>query len=122
AERVKSNIQTSRTVSAISIAYGVSSLLAGGGPVAERDAGAGAPTAAPESSSGALRGVIGGIAMVDFLFLTVSEAAKYLSCSRDEIIAWVTPDRRMPGQVGPGSGARLWSQQTLDAAKPHVEA
>lgn len=58
----------------------------------------------------------------DFLFLTTGEAAEYLSCSRDELIAWVKPDRRMPGQVGPGSGERRWSKQTLDRAKPHVEA
>src|SRR5262249_52162702 len=38
------------------------------------------------------------------------------------LIAWVKPDRRMPGQVGPGSGERRWSKQTLDRAKPHVEA
>jgi hypothetical protein len=58
----------------------------------------------------------------DFLFLTTGKAAEYLSCSRDELIAWVKPDRRMPGQVGPGSGERRWSKQTLDRAKPHVEA
>jgi hypothetical protein len=58
----------------------------------------------------------------DFLFLTTGKAAKYLSCSRDELIAWVKPDRRMPGQVGPGAGERRWSKQTLDRAKPHVEA
>ena len=61
--------------------------------------------------------------MIDvFLFLTTGKAAEYLSCSRDELIAWVKPDRRMPGQVGPGSGERRWSKQTLDRAKPHVEA
>jgi len=58
----------------------------------------------------------------DFLFLTTGKAAEYLSCSRDELMAWVKPDRRMPGQVGPGSGERRWSKQTLDRAKPHVEA
>jgi hypothetical protein len=41
----------------------------------------------------------------DFLFLTTGQAAEYLSCSRDELIAWVKPDRRMPGQVGPGTGS-----------------
>lgn len=59
--------------------------------------------------------------MTDFLFLTARAAAEYLSCSRDEIIAWVKPDRRLPGDVGPESGTRLWSRQTLDAAKPNVE-
>src|SRR5262249_38805667 len=39
----------------------------------------------------------------DFLFLTTGEAAEYLSCARDDLIAWVKPDRRMPGQVGPGT-------------------
>ena len=29
----------------------------------------------------------------DFLFLTKGKAAKYLSCSRDELIAWVKPGR-----------------------------
>src|SRR5215469_1427648 len=58
----------------------------------------------------------------DFLFLTTGKAAEYLSCSRDELIAWVKPERRVPGQVGPGSGERRWSKQTLDRAKPHVEA
>ena len=58
----------------------------------------------------------------DFLFLTTGEAAEYLSCSRDELIAWVKPERRVPGQVGPGSGERRWSKQTLDRAKPHVDA
>ena len=58
----------------------------------------------------------------DFLFLTTGKAAEYLSCSRDELMAWVKPDRRMPGQVGAGSGERRWSKQTLDRAKPHVEA
>jgi hypothetical protein len=58
----------------------------------------------------------------DFLFLTASKAAKYLSCSRDELIAWVKPDRRMPGQVGPESGERRWSKLTLDRAKPLIEA
>jgi hypothetical protein len=58
----------------------------------------------------------------DFLFLTTRKAAKYLSCSRYELIAWVKPDRRMPGPVGPGSGERRWSKQILDRAKSHVEA
>src|SRR5215475_1828575 len=58
----------------------------------------------------------------DFLFLTTAKAAEYLSCSRDELIAWVKPDRRMPGQVGPGTGERRWSKQTLDRALPDVDA
>ena len=41
----------------------------------------------------------------DFLLLTTGKAAEYLSCSRDELIAWVKPDRRMPGRVGPGTEA-----------------
>jgi hypothetical protein len=57
----------------------------------------------------------------DFLFLTTGKAAEYLSCSRDELIAWVKPDRRMPGQAGPGTAERRWSKRTLDRAKPHIE-
>src|SRR5262249_28958948 len=58
----------------------------------------------------------------DFLFLTTGKAAEYLSCSRDELIAWVKPERRMPGQVGPGSGARRWAKHDLERAQPHLEA
>jgi hypothetical protein len=55
-------------------------------------------------------------------FLTVRAAAEYLGCSKDELVAWVEPDRRLPGDVGPDSGARLWRHTTLDAARSHVEA
>jgi hypothetical protein len=58
--------------------------------------------------------------MADPLFLTVRAAAEYLGCSRDELIAWVDPDRRLPGDAGPGTGARLWLRQTLDNAKNDV--
>jgi hypothetical protein len=57
----------------------------------------------------------------DFLFLTTGKAAQYRSCSRDEPIAWVKPDRRMPGQLRPGTGECRWSKQTLDRANPHIE-
>jgi len=60
--------------------------------------------------------------MTEPLFLTATPAAKYLGCSREELIAWIKPDRRLPGDVGPGSGARLWLQQTLAAAKSSVAA
>jgi hypothetical protein len=33
----------------------------------------------------------------------------------------VKPDRRIPGQVGAGTGERRWSKQRLDRAKPHIE-
>ena len=52
--------------------------------------------------------------------MTVRAATEYLGCSRDELIAWVEPDRRMQGDCGPQSGARLWLARTLDAAKPNV--
>ena len=59
--------------------------------------------------------------MAESLFLTVRAATEYLGCTRAELISWVEPDRRLPGDVGPGSGARLWLRQTLDVAKPHVD-
>lgn len=55
------------------------------------------------------------------LFLTTQAAAKYLGCSREELLAWVKPDRRLPGDYGPQTGARLWRPTTLDAVKPNVE-
>ncbi len=58
--------------------------------------------------------------MAEPLFLTVRAATEYLGCSRDELLCWVEPDRRMPGDYGPQSGARLWLPRTLDAAKPQV--
>lgn len=56
------------------------------------------------------------------LFLTVRAAAGCLGCSKDELLAWIEPDRRLPGNVGAGSGARLWRPATLDVAKPQIEA
>ena len=58
--------------------------------------------------------------MAEPLFLTVRAAMEYLGCSRDELLCWVEPDRRMPGDYGPQSGARLWLPRTLDAAKPNI--
>jgi|SRR6516225_11169145 hypothetical protein len=54
--------------------------------------------------------------MAEPLFLTAGPAAKYLGCSREELLRWIKPDR------WPDSGARLWLQRTLDAAKPFVAA
>lgn len=53
--------------------------------------------------------------MVERLYLKVMEASKYIKCSKEELIAWVEPDRRLPN-----NGARLWLPKTLDAAKPNV--
>ena len=63
--------------------------------------------------------------MGDPLCLTAGPAAEYLSCySLDLIIwadrGWIAPVRRLPGDVGPGSGARLWRRSTLERAKPFV--
>ena len=57
----------------------------------------------------------------DFLFLTAAGASQYLVCCREELIAWVKPDRRMPGDVGPETGERRWSKPTLDRAKPYIK-
>lgn len=56
------------------------------------------------------------------LFLTVRTATAYLGCSREELLAWVEPDRRLPDDVGPLSGTRLWQRATLDAVRPQVAA
>lgn len=44
--------------------------------------------------------------------LTATAATKYLQCSREELLAWVEPDR-----LDQRSGARLWRTSTLEAAK-----
>ncbi|MBO0710840.1 MAG: hypothetical protein J2P47_06115 [Acetobacteraceae bacterium] len=43
-------------------------------------------------------------------------AAKYLGCSKEELLAWIEPDRRLP------SGTPLWLRRTLDRARPLVDA
>jgi len=58
--------------------------------------------------------------MAESLFLTARAASEYMGCSKQELLSWIKPDRRMPGDAGPQSGARLWLPRTLDAAKPHV--
>jgi hypothetical protein len=60
--------------------------------------------------------------MADPLFLMTRAATEYLGCSRKELFACIKPDRRLPGDAGTGSGARLWLRQTLDAAKPQIDA
>jgi hypothetical protein len=58
--------------------------------------------------------------MTESLFLTVRAASEYMGCSTQELLSWVEPDRRMPGDAGPQSGARLWLPRTLDVAKPQI--
>jgi hypothetical protein len=58
--------------------------------------------------------------MAESLFLTARAASEYMGCSKQERLSWVEPDRRMPGDAGRQSGARLWLPRTLDAAKPQV--
>jgi len=53
--------------------------------------------------------------MAEPLYLTVRAAAKYLVCSKAELLAWIRPDRHLP------SGAPLWLRRTLDGARPLVE-
>lgn len=58
---------------------------------------------------------------VELLFLTVRAAAERLGCSREELLAWIEPDRHLPENSSGLPGARLWRLTTLDAAKPHVK-
>lgn len=63
--------------------------------------------------------------MAESLFLTARFAAEYLDCTRAELITWadrgwIAPDRRLPGDVGQASGARLWLRSTLDKGKPFI--
>jgi hypothetical protein len=58
--------------------------------------------------------------MAEPLFLTLRAASEYMGCSKQELLSWVEPDRRLPGDVGRQSGARLWLRRTLDMAKPQI--
>jgi hypothetical protein len=58
--------------------------------------------------------------MAESLFLTIRAASEYMGCSKQELLSWVEPDRRLPGDAGPKSGARLWLPGTLDIAKPQI--
>jgi hypothetical protein len=54
--------------------------------------------------------------------LSKAKASEYLGCSVGELEKWVKPDRVDDSGNPATMGMRLWSEATLDAAKPHIEA
>jgi hypothetical protein len=60
----------------------------------------------------------------DPLFLSKKKAAEYLKCSVEELKRWVKPDRQLDSLAAPSDrrGMKLWSRETLNSAKPHIEA
>jgi hypothetical protein len=54
--------------------------------------------------------------------LSKAKASEYLGCSREELERWVKPDRVDDSGNPATMGMRVWSEETLEDAKPHIEA